>query len=208
MTAARAAKLGALGFAWDFSAAAMIEQRGKGPRDDAGWEAQLAKLKAYTGHHGDCNVPGSWAEDPQLGNWVHHQRTRKKALDRGEPSGGMTAARVAKLGALGFEWEMSAAALSKQISRGANRDDAGWERRLAKLKEYKRAHGDCNVPQRWAADPRLGRWVSDQRKGKRGLDRGEPRERRNGMTAARAAKLDALGFVWALRVSAAAPRWC
>jgi hypothetical protein len=82
-------------------------------------------------------------------------------------------------------------------------------RRLAKLKEYKRAHGDCNVPQRWAADPRLGRWVTTQRQGRRNLDRDEPRQQRNGMTATRAAKLDALGFVWAFRVAAAgAPRRC
>jgi hypothetical protein len=33
------------------------------------------------------------------------QRTRKSALDRGEPSKGMTAARAAKLDALGFTWQ-------------------------------------------------------------------------------------------------------
>jgi hypothetical protein len=58
MTAARAAQLDALGFAWDFVVAAMVEQKGKGLRVDAGYKAQLAKLKAYTGHHGDCNVLG------------------------------------------------------------------------------------------------------------------------------------------------------
>jgi hypothetical protein len=96
MTAARAAKLAALGFVWSVT--------------DAGWEAQLAKLKAYKCRHGDCNLPQGWAEDPGLGSWVKKQRMCKKALDRGEPSEGMTAARAAKLEALGFTWKPAAAA--------------------------------------------------------------------------------------------------
>jgi hypothetical protein len=40
------------------------------------------------------------------------QRKRKRKLDRGEPSEGMTAERAAKLEALDFAWELSAAAFS------------------------------------------------------------------------------------------------
>ena len=101
----------------------------------------------------------------------------------------MIAARVAKLEALGFSWELSAAAISK-----TNRDDVGWEAQLAKLKVYKRRHGDCNVPRRQPEDKPLGNWVDNQRRCKKKLDRGELSE---GMTVARAAKLDALGFAWA-----------
>jgi hypothetical protein len=36
--------------------------------------------------------------------WVNHQRASKKALDRGDPRPGTTAARVAKLDELGFVW--------------------------------------------------------------------------------------------------------
>jgi hypothetical protein len=144
------------------------------------WEAQLAKITAYKSARGDCNVPKRWAEDPRLGNWVSMQRKRKKELDRGDPSHGMTAARVAKLEALGFAWEL-----------GAHLDHAGWEAQLTKLKAYKRRHGDCNVPKCWAEDPRLGTWVNNQRQLKKRLDRGEPSL---GMTVARAAKLEALGF--------------
>jgi hypothetical protein len=192
ITAARVAKLDGLGFAWEMTAAAIRKQRSEVTRNDAGWEAQLAKLKAYKRKHGDCIVPQRWAEDPSLGTWVKDQRAGKKKLDRGEPSEGMTAARVAKLEALGFAWEMSVVAVSKQRSEGS-RDDAGWEAQLAKLKAYKRKHGDCCVPQRWAEDLSLGRWASNQRHYKKKLDRGEPSE---GMTAARAAKLEALGFAW------------
>jgi hypothetical protein len=181
MTVARAARLDAVGFAWV-----------GGLMGDAGWEAQLAKLKAYRSEHGDCSVPQGWAEDPRLGMWISTQRQCKRKLDRGETSEGMTAARVAKLTALGFAWELSAAAISKQISK-RNRDDAGWEAKLAKLKAYKSEHGDCSVPQGWAEDPGLGNWVNNQRQCKRKLDRGEPSQ---GMAAARVARLDAVGFAW------------
>jgi hypothetical protein len=72
-------------------------------RNDAGWEAQLAKLAAYKAAHGDCSVPGVWSEDPRLSRWVHAQRAAKKRLDRGNPSLGMTAERAAKLTALGID---------------------------------------------------------------------------------------------------------
>jgi hypothetical protein len=194
MTSARAAELEALGFAWELSAAAISKQLSEGCRDDTGWEAQRAKLMKYRRKHGDCNVPWNWAEEPGLGSWVNTQRRGKKKLDRGEPSLGMTAARAAKLEALGFAWKLSAAAISKQRSDGS-RDDAGWEVQLVKLEAYKRKRGDCSVPVHWAEDPSLGRWVNNQRVRKKKLDRGEPSL---GITAARVAKLDALGFAWAL----------
>jgi hypothetical protein len=99
MTAARAAKLEALGFAWEMLAAAISKQHSHG---NAVWEAQLAKLAAYKSARGDCNVLHGWAKDPRLGRWVNHRRVCKKKLDRGDPCGGMTAARAAKLEALGF----------------------------------------------------------------------------------------------------------
>jgi hypothetical protein len=92
---------------------------------------------------------------------VSAQRTRKRALDRGEPSNGMTAARAAKLDALGFAWGVSAAEISVE-QRNRARDDTRWEVQLAKLKAYKAVRGDCNVPRRWAEDDQLGRWVSAQ----------------------------------------------
>ena len=62
---------------------------------------------AYKKEHGDCNVPKGWAKDPRLGRWVKNQRPYKKALDRGDANPGMTAARAAKLEALGFAWDLT-----------------------------------------------------------------------------------------------------
>jgi hypothetical protein len=100
MTATRVEQLEALGLEWT------RHSRISGPSAQSlkasGWEAHLAMLKKYKRKHGDCNVPR--AEDPKLGNWVKHQRSTKKRLDRGEPSP-MTAERAAKLEALGFTWD-------------------------------------------------------------------------------------------------------
>ena len=158
-------------------------QEGAGPRrpqrrDDAGWEAQLAKLKAYKRKHGDCNVPKGWAEDPRFASWVFHQRRSKKKLDRGEPREGMTAERAAKLEALGLVWDQR---------------EAEREAQLARLTAYKAAHGDCNVPRDWAEDPRLASWVDTQRRLKRlTLESSEASPR----VRAEWAQLTALGFTW------------
>jgi hypothetical protein len=72
------------------------------------WEAQLAKLEMYQVEHGDCNVLRGWAENPRLGRWVDTQRKLKRKLDRGEPSEGITAARVVKLTTLGLAWDPAA----------------------------------------------------------------------------------------------------
>ena len=75
-----------------------------------------------------------------------------------------------------------------------------WEAQLARLVAYKVGHGDYNVPQRWAEDPWLGRWVDTQRTRKKKLDRGEHAD---GMTAEWAARLEALAFAWVGKIGRA-----
>jgi hypothetical protein len=173
-------------------AAAGLADAPRGGRHEAAWEGKLARLVGYKEAHGDCNVPRGWAEDPQLGRWVNMQREYKKALDRGDPSPGMTAGRAARLESLGFAWALSSEQISKRQQASAT-DEAAWEAQHTRLAAYKAAHGDCNVPQGWAEHPPLGKWVSKQREYKKALDRGDPRPK---ITAARAAKLEALGFAW------------
>ena len=47
-------------------------------------------------------------------------------------------------------------ALPAVVGAARRRSDAAWEAQLAKLKAYKRAHGDCIVPRSWVEDPPLG----------------------------------------------------
>ena len=145
--------------------------------NDAGWEAQLAKLEGYKRRHGDCNVPRGWTEDPSIGAWVKHQRAYKRRLDRGEPSEGMTA---------------DSAGVAAD---GARPRLGGWSRGWRPVGGAARAAGGLQ-----GAAQRLQRtWVAHQRKRKKALDRGEPS---SGMTVARVAKLEALGFAWTLWAAA------
>jgi hypothetical protein len=78
---------------------------------------------------------------------------------------------------IGYSWE------TKQ-----EKDDAAWNSILERLNEYKRKHGNCIVPQNYNGDPELGTWVANQRR----LDKQKK------VTPERKAKLDELGFVWAV----------
>ena len=72
--------------------------------NEANWEALRARLADFNAESGHCRVLQNHPADPELGSWVTKQRQRKKQLDAGHPSPRITAERVAKLDALGFEW--------------------------------------------------------------------------------------------------------
>jgi len=61
-----------------------------------------------------------------------------------------------------------------------------WTNMLEKLMQYKMDHGNCLVPKLYLPDPKLGRWVDNQRC------------RREEMPDARRNLLDDIGFVWKL----------
>ena len=44
------------------------------------WDERYGELKRYKERFGDCNVPGDWRENPQLGTWVNSQRARRNTL--------------------------------------------------------------------------------------------------------------------------------
>jgi Helicase associated domain len=57
---------------------------------------------------------------------------------------------------------------------------------FAELRRYKERFRDCDVPQGWKENPRLGRWINVQRLAmKHGT-----------LSPERKARLDALGFIW------------
>lgn len=54
------------------------------------------------------------------------------------------------------DWRSASAAMPTQ-------DDLEWQRMYNRLCEYKKVHGDCCVPENYAEDPELGRWVALQK---------------------------------------------
>jgi hypothetical protein len=154
--------------------AEQAERAKRAERQNFIWDAQFARLEAYKAVQADCNVPRRWV-DKTLVLWVRNQREAKKKFDR--DGSGTTAARVERLTALGFAWAP---------------DDILWDAQFARLEAYKVVHGDCNVPRRSVENPALVNWVRNQREAKKKFDLDG-----SVTTAARVARLAALGFVWA-----------
>jgi glycerol-3-phosphate cytidylyltransferase-like family protein len=61
-----------------------------------------------------------------------------------------------------------------------------WNLRFQQLVEYKRAHGDCNVPRQYGPCLKLGGWVGIQHVAKK----------KNKLSAEREERLNSIGFVW------------
>jgi YHS domain-containing protein len=108
------------------------------------WEVRLSELANYRRIHGHCNVPRNYSENTQLGMWVNNQRSQYKLHREGKTSA-MTFSRIQELESLAFEWDCSGAT---------------WEDRLSELADYRKIHGNCNVPAEYT---RLAKWVGNQR---------------------------------------------
>jgi hypothetical protein len=80
-------------------------------------------------------VPQRCKEDPQLGNWVHRQRTRFKY-------GSIHFAQKAKLDEIGFKFS------TRQDRENAN--EKKWNLQFKKLQGYSEKHGHCELF--WAVD--------------------------------------------------------
>jgi hypothetical protein len=90
----------------------------------------------------------------------------------------MTTLRIQELESLGFEWG---------VVYGA-----AWEDRLSELADYRKIHGNCNVPRNYSENIKLGHWVAYQRyQYKLHLE-----GKRLCMQLSRIQALESLGFEW------------
>ena len=128
------------------------------------WDSMVAQLETFRGEHGHCNVPNAWPRNRELAAWLHGVRCNKRA-------GRLDAGRVRQLDAMGVVWD-------PQQTR--------WEKMFAALVEYRRCHGDCNVPCGWPTDPSLAKWVKGMRAAQKRGDLDSERIRRS----------DEIGFGW------------
>jgi len=130
---------------------------------DAYWEEQYTALLKFKEEHGDCDVPTRWDENRQLATWTDGQRqARKKRI--------LEAARIARLDAIGFIWDLH---------------EQYWDKMFSELLKFKQANGNCAVPDKWNKNRPLSTWVGNQRKKKAQL------------TEEQVMRLDEIGFLWA-----------
>ena len=131
------------------------------------WEVGFWQLVDYKQVHGDCNVPKRYKANPQLGSWVGTQRRKEETVSEEKRK---------RLDSIGFIWKLRATPVS-----------VDWKVRFKQLEEYKRVHGNCNVPQRYQPNPQLGTWVNNQRT----KEETTSENKRN--------QLNSIGFVWGLK---------
>lgn len=121
------------------------------------WQLMYERLSAYRAAEADWPA----ATEGKLGLWCHTQRMAKKR-------GALSPERIARLDAIGFEWEQQ---------------DSEWSKNYEKLKDFYAREG------RWPrrGEGSLGTWCNTQRQ-----------VRKNGkLTKERIRRLDTIGFVWA-----------
>ena len=163
MTAERIRQLeSGVGFVWDTSAAFWNERF-----------EQLCEFKVQFGH---CAVPIEYSANTKLWYWVRRQRHSYKLYQEGKPSS-MPAERIRKLESVGFVWDANA---------------AFWNEQFEQLCEFKAQFGHCAVPLRYPANPKLGKWVTVQRRNCKLDKEGIP----SPMTVERTRALKNIGFVW------------
>jgi hypothetical protein len=153
LSSERKARLDAVGFDWD-----VIE---------ALWEEGFVHLRDYLEKQNHCYVPALYKSPDgyPLGTWVSFQRVSKDKLSN---------ERLARLDALGFDWNPSATV---------------WREGIKYLEAYANEHKDCLVPTYYKTGDgyQLGTWVTNIRK------------RRDTLTPEKIAQLDALGLEWRSR---------
>ena len=161
MSEERRNMLDSIGFVWKFQEAQLAFH----------WEVRFQQLVDYKRVYGNCHVPQRFKENKQLGKWVSTQRENKEKMSEEKRK---------MLDSIGFVWKFQEAQYAFH-----------WEVRFQQLVEYKRVHRDCNVPQRYKANPQLGSWVIAQRTKEETMSK----NKRN--------QLNSVGFVW--RLTAARP---
>ena len=137
---------------------------------DQNWWARFEELEEYKQEHGDCNVPHMYKANPHLGQWVSRQRKRYQQKK-------LSTEQIEALEGIGFEWARPT---------GARTNNANWWKQFRKLEEYKQEHGDCNVPQHYKANLKLGGWVNNQRQF----------YKNNKLESERIEALEDIGFEW------------
>ena len=117
------------------------------------WKDNLTRLIAYRdAHDGDCNVPQTWKDDPQLGIWVKNQKQHLRKYKADPATSSLNTERIAILQKIGA------------ITSWSNATQYAFKEKLKCLIKYRDAHdGDCNVPQIWKYDQKLANWVKLQK---------------------------------------------
>merc|ERR1719162_1164473 len=112
-----------------------------GIKIDEMWEIMFDDLRKFKDMEGHCNVPRDYYENHQLSRWVSNHRANRFKISK---------ERASKLDSIGFTWGTA--------------QDVRWEIMFEELRKFKDREGHCSVPRYYSDNPKLGSWVSNQRR--------------------------------------------
>jgi hypothetical protein len=140
------------------------------------WQRQFERLEHLYHETGRVIVP---VEQRDLARWVTNQKKymRIDLLDTVKKQ------RLLKLGIR--------PKLQCQVKQQNPKNVEKWQSQFGKLKEYRKIHGDCNVPRNWKEDHSLRNWVMRQRSRHKQMETGE-----SVMDKEQIEALEKLGFEW------------
>lgn len=135
-------------------------------------EQYVKALEAFKKKHGHCNVPRIFPSNQSLGYWVDRMRRRRR-------EGKLDEQTIRRLDKLGFCWSL--------LERRFHRRDL--DEFVARVRDFKKRHGHCNIALHEGADEDLVNWRKDVRKSRK-HGRLDPKYVR---------QLEKLGFAWERR---------
>jgi Helicase associated domain len=180
MSRDKIAKMEALGFDWQYET--LLEE------DNLKWEAMLHEFMAY--HAPRLSLLASTSastttttaaavvpkkQSAALRDWKHQQRVQFQNLQEGKRSS-LTPDRIRKLNDAGFIFQPR-----------ANFRTLSWKERIQQLQDYKKVHGNLNIP---ANHAELGHFTGNIRRAYKYLQEGK----KTGFTQAKATQLEQIGF--------------
>jgi len=148
---------------------------------DEMWQHRYGELALFWKQNGHSCVPQRYPANKALGKWVHKQRQEYKKKRNGLTCS-LTPYRIKSLVKLQFQFDPT------------NRAEGLWQRRYKELIRFQKLHGHCLVPQKYAPNRPLGKWVHRQRhEFSKGLN-----NESSFLTKKRIDSLNKIGFQWFL----------
>lgn len=143
---------------------------------------RLNELIAFKEKYGHTNVPKRYPVDPSLGQWVSHVRSAKNRSSG--YSNHLSSAQINQLNNIGFQWHIE-------------KPGKQFDEYFADLLEYKRKHGDADVPTNYPEDVSLGHWVNRIRQSYRVISEGQ--KPYNPLSEEQIQRLTSIGFKFTVR---------
>ena len=178
MTPDQAEKLNTLGINWD---------TGKQKQKSSKWYLQFDALYSYQLKYKNTNVRQSVMENSTISAWVRKQRSEFKIRKPKDIN------KICLLNEIYLCRDEQSESLEEENSFPP--ELSTWEIRFSELADYKLNHGDCNVPDEYPLNSKLGLWVKYQRFLYK-LGCGYQNEHPLFMDSRSYTKLNELGFSW------------